>query len=83
MSLELHRPDGRGGLEPRTPADRDWRSQLRSKRWGEDLSHKRLPRMKNTEMSPTGFGLSVLFWVSLAGLTFAILVVGYGTGFWQ
>jgi len=83
VSLQLHRPDGRGGLEPRTVADRDWRNQLRSKRWGERLSGGRLPRMKNTEMDPTGLGSSVLFWVSLAALTFVILVLGYGTGFWS
>jgi hypothetical protein len=81
MSLELHKPDGRGGLEPR-PADRDWRSQLRSPRWGERLSGGRLPRMKNSEMNPTGAGLAILFWISLAALTFIILVLGYGTGFW-
>jgi hypothetical protein len=82
MSLQLHRPDGRGGLEPRAVADRDWRDQLRSKRWGERLPGRRLPRMKNSEMNPTGIALSVLFWLSLAALTFVILVLGYGTGFW-
>jgi hypothetical protein len=82
VSLELHRPDGRGGLEPRQAADRDWRNQLRSSRWGEDMPGRRLSRMKNTEMDPTGLGRSVLFWVALAALTFAVLVVGYGTGFW-
>ena len=30
MSLQLHRPDGKGGLEVRTPTDEDHREQLRS-----------------------------------------------------
>jgi hypothetical protein len=82
MSLELHRPDGRGGLEP-GPVERDWRTQLRSPRWGGRLAGKRLPRMNNSEMNPTGPAISVLFWVGLAALTFVLLVLGYGTGFWS
>ena len=27
MSLQLHRPDGEGGLEPRPVAEPDWRTQ--------------------------------------------------------
>ena len=30
MSLQLHKPDGRGGLEPRTVSEGTWRRQLRS-----------------------------------------------------
>jgi hypothetical protein len=82
MSLELHRPDGRGGLEPRPP-ERDWRTMLRSARWGAILPGQRLPRMRNSEMNPTGVGIAVLFWIGLAALTFLLLVVGYGTGFWK
>ena len=82
MSLQLHRPDGRGGLEPRRVADRDWRNQLRSKRWGESRAGGRLPRLRNPEMNPTGTAISILFWIGLAALTFIVLVVGYGTGFW-
>ena len=83
MSLQLHRPDGHGGLEPRTVQDQNWRNQLRSPRWGARLRGGRLPDLKNTEMNPTSVGLSVLFWLGLGVLTFALLVVGYGTGFWQ
>jgi hypothetical protein len=39
--------------------------------------------MRNTEMDPTGLTLSTLVWVGLAVLTFVILVLGYGTGFWS
>jgi hypothetical protein len=42
-----------------------------------------LPRLANPEMNPTSTTMSVLFWVSLAALTFIVLVVGYGIGFWH
>lgn len=82
MSLQLHRPDGEGGLEPRPPASGDWRDQLRAGRWGSGLRRKRLPELKNPEMNPTPWPTSVLFWLGLGALTFLLLVVGYGTGFW-
>jgi hypothetical protein len=34
-------------------------------------------------MNPTSVGRSVAMWVGLAILTFGVLVVGYGTGFWR
>ena len=43
MTLQLHRPDGEGGLEPVPPADADWRTQLQSPRWGTSLEGDRLP----------------------------------------
>ncbi len=81
MSLQLHRPDREGGLEPR-PSDPDWQSQLRSGRWGAGLRRRKLPDLKNSEMNPTSWFMSVMFWLGLAALTFVILVLGYGTGFW-
>jgi hypothetical protein len=83
MSLQLHRPDGKGGLEPRTVVERDWRNQLRSTRWGAALEKGRLPELQNPDMNPTSVRRSVAFWIGLAVLTFAALVVGYGTGFWS
>jgi len=83
MSLQLHRPDGEGGLEPRPVTDQDWQNQLRSTRWGSGLRRGRLPEHKNTEMEPTSRLRSVLFWLTLAAATFVILVAGYGTGFWN
>ena len=83
MSLQLHRPDGRGGVEPRRVADRNWRNQLKSPRWGVSLGRGRLPDLKNTEMNPTSTWRAVLFWLALGAATFGVLVVGYGTGFWQ
>jgi hypothetical protein len=83
MSLQLHRPDGKGNLEPRGVAEPNWRGLLRSPRWGASLKGRRLPELKNTEMNPTSTALAVLFWLGLAALTFILLVVGYGTGFWR
>jgi len=82
MTLKLHRPDGEGGLEPRPVPEEDWRGQLRSPRWGSGLEGGRLPALKNPEMNPTSIVRSVLFWLGLGALTFVLLVIGYGTGFW-
>jgi hypothetical protein len=83
MTLQLHRPDGRGGLQPAPVPERNWRSQLRSPRWGARLRGGRLPDLKNPEMNPTATPMAVLFWLGLGILTFVLLVVGYGTGFWH
>ena len=82
MTLQLHRPDGEGGLEPRPVSDQNWRNQLRSPRWGRSLPGSRLPDLRNTEMNPTSRFRSVLFWGGLGLLTFVLLVAGYGTGYW-
>jgi hypothetical protein len=83
MTLQLHRPDGEGGLEPRPVTDQDWQNQLRSPRWGSTLRRGRLPELGNPEMNPTSRLRSVLFWLALGVLTFAVLVAGYGSGFWS
>ncbi len=83
MSLQLHRPDGQGGLERRTVSDQNWRRQLRSIRWGASLKDGDLPPLTNVEMNPTPTVVSVGFWAGLGALTFVLLVVGYGTGFWH
>lgn len=80
MSLQLHRPDGKGGLEVRPVTDQNWRNQLRSPRWGASLKGGKLPDLANPEMNPTSTLRSVLFWVALALITFVIIVAGYGTG---
>ena len=43
MSLQLHRPDGRGGIEHRNVAKDAWRRSLLSARWGSARRSKRLP----------------------------------------
>jgi hypothetical protein len=83
MSLQLHRPDGKGGIEPRTVRERDWRRSLRAARWGLGRRDGQLPRLDNPEMNPTSTAMAVLFWLGLGALTFVLLVLGYGTGFWK
>ena len=83
MSLQLHRPDGQGGLEPRQVKETNWRARLGSSRWGMTRRDGRLPELKNPEMNPTSTPLAVLTWLGLGVLTFVILVLGYGLGFWH
>jgi hypothetical protein len=83
MTLQLHRPDGTGGLEPRPVEDKNWRRQLLSPRWGSGRRGGRLPALANPEMNPTSTLRSVVFWVVLAAATFVVLVAGYGSGFWS
>jgi hypothetical protein len=84
MSLQLNRPDETGGLEKRpSTEDGDWRQQLRTPRWGSGLRRRRLPALANPEMNPTSKIMAVAFWAGLAALTFFLLLLGYGTGFWH
>jgi hypothetical protein len=83
MSLQLHRPDGKGGIEPTPPGETNWRETLQSGRWGRSRRDGKLPEMKNPEMNPTSTAMAVLFWLGLGALTFVILVAGYGSGFWR
>ncbi len=83
MSLQLHRPDGKGGLEVRAAADEDYRDRLRSPRWGASLRGGRLPELANPEMNPTSTPRAVAFWVVLGVITFVVIVAGYGVGIWH
>ena len=83
MSLQLHRPDDKGDLEPRPVAETNWRAQLQSPRWGSARRGGKLPRLANPEMNPTSTFMAVAFWLSLGALTFLVLLLGYGTGFWH
>ena len=80
MTLQLHRPDGTGGLVPTQPPgdtrSEDWRRGLRSKRW-------RAAGLRNTEMNPTSTLTAVAFWTVLAAATFVLLLWGYGSHFWK
>ncbi len=75
MSLKLYRR-GPGGLEPTTTVRQDYRTQLRSRRWN-------LPRLANPEATPVTALGGVVLLGGLAILTFVILLVGYGIGFWH
>jgi len=83
MSLQLHRPDEHGVLKPEPGPAPDYREQLRSPRWGAARGGGRLAGMRNPEMRPTSRVIAVGFWLGLAFVTFALLVLGYGSGFWQ
>lgn len=74
MSLQLH-GRGPGGLEPRGVEQKNWRRELRSRRW-------RAAPLENTEAKPTSTWGAVAFFLALGLLTFAILLVGYGIRFW-
>ena len=75
MTLQLHRPDGQGGIETVAPKKK-WREDLRSPRWN-------VPALANPEMNPTSRARSVAFWFALAAATLVLLLVGYGSGFWR
>jgi hypothetical protein len=75
MTLQLHRPDGKGGIET-VPASANWRASLRSPRWN-------VAKIANPEMNPTSRARSAIFWIVLASLTFLLLLAGYGSGFWR
>ena len=83
MSLQLHRPDGKGGVEPRPVNETNWRRGMLSRRWGLNRPDGQLPELKNPEMEPTSTWLAVAFWLGLGALTFLLLVAGYGTRFWH
>jgi hypothetical protein len=79
MTLQLHQPDERGRLVPTPPAKgsgHDWRKSLSSRRW-------RVARLANAETNPTSTLTAVIFWLALAGLTFGLLMWGYGSHFWN
>jgi hypothetical protein len=83
MSLQLHSPDERGVLKPEPGPPPDYRDQLRSPRWGLALRGEKLPKIGNPEMRPTSRLVAVGFWAGLAFATFALLILGYGVGFWR
>jgi hypothetical protein len=83
MSLQLHRPDGKGGFEVRNGNDPKWREGLRSSRWGASLKGGKLPLLSNPEMNPASAARSVVFWVVLAVITFGVLMLGYLPQLWH
>lgn len=54
----------------------DWRATLRSPRWN-------VAKLDNPEMNPARRPVSVAFWLALGAITFAVLLAGYGSGFWR
>ena len=77
MTLKLHRPDERGVITSHPPEKRaDWRATLKSPRWN-------AAPLKSPEMNPTSRPASVIYWLVLGVITFGILMLGYGSGFWR
>jgi hypothetical protein len=74
VSLKLYRP-GPGGLEPSPVEQRNWRRRLRSRRWSP-------APLENPEIQPTSPLMGAAFFVGLGLLTFVLLLLGYGSGFW-
>jgi hypothetical protein len=76
MTLQRHQSDGKGGLVRVPGREPNWRGTLMARRW-------RPSALENTEMNPTPTIVSIVFWAGLAVLTFVLLLLGYGTGFWH
>ncbi|MFI5262772.1 MAG: hypothetical protein ACHQZR_09495 [Candidatus Limnocylindrales bacterium] len=74
MSLKLYR-EVDGALEPRPVQPRDWRSRLKARRWAPAA-------LANPEAQALRPIQGLLFFGGLAALTFALLLLGYLTGFW-
>jgi hypothetical protein len=72
----LHRPATEGGLEASPAGERDYRDELRSRRWN-------AAPLRNPEVEKTDPRIAVAFIVGLAAITFAIIVLGYASGFWS
>jgi hypothetical protein len=75
VTLKLYRPMPDGQMEPSPVEPKDYRRQLRSRRW-------RAAELANAEVSKTNPAIAVLFIVALLALTFVLLVAGYASGFW-
>lgn len=75
MTLQNYRPDENGTLVPAPPSTEDYRSGLRSRRWD-------AAELTNPEADTTNPWIAVLAILVLGALTFGVLVLGYGSGFW-
>ncbi len=75
MSLKLYRPTSDGAMEPVPAAPKDYRTQLRSRRW-------KPAAFSNAESGKTNPWIGLFVILALAALTFAVLVLGYGSHFW-
>jgi hypothetical protein len=73
--VTMYRPSSDGGLEPVPSDGGDYRELLRSARW-------QAAPLKNAEVEQTDPRIAVAFIVGLLVVTFLLIVVGYGTGFW-
>jgi hypothetical protein len=72
----VYRPGPDGGLEAATAETGDYRDQLHSRRWG-------AAPLKNPEAEKTDPRIAVAFIAGLSAITFIMLLIGYGSGFWD
>jgi hypothetical protein len=70
------RPTADSRLQAPPLDDGDYRRQLRSRRWD-------AAPLRNPEVDKTDPRIAVAFIVALAVVTFALVVLGYDSGFWQ
>ncbi len=74
MTLKQYRSTPEG-LEPSPVETRNWRGRLRSRRWDP-------AELSNPDVEHVSPVMAVLFFLGLALVTFVLLLLGYGTGFW-
>lgn len=75
MTMKLHRPDANGDLTPSPATPGDYRTQLRSRRWG-------AAPLRDNEVGLPDKRLAVLAIAILCAVTFAVIVLGYAIGHW-
>jgi len=76
MSLKLYRPNPNGNLEPSPVEGRDYRRQLRSRRW-------KPAALANPDTQRTNPWITVLLIALILGGSSTVLVLGYWSGFWH
>jgi hypothetical protein len=75
MTLQHYRPGQDGSLEPAAEVPEDYRTQLRSRRWN-------AAPLENPEVEATNPWIAVLAIAVVSAVTFVLLLIGYGSGFW-
>jgi hypothetical protein len=75
MTLKHYRPSGDGTLQPTPDVPDDYRTRLQSRRWN-------AAPLENPEVHKTNAWIAVAYLAAISAVTFVVLVVGYGTGFW-
>jgi hypothetical protein len=74
MTLQHYRPGPDGSLEP-VKEPEDYRTLLRSRRWNPAA-------LENPEVETTNPWIAVGAIAVLSAITFVVLLIGYGSGFW-
>ena len=83
MTLQLHKPDGKGGLEKRAVQDGDWRRHLRAALGLGAAQQAGAPAGQSRDEPDVHDHVGPVLARPGPVLTFVVLVVGYGIGFWH